>query len=281
MKKITIAGSNSYIGTSIEKYISRWPQDYQVDTIDMVDGSWRLKTFAGYDSLFYVAGIAHISTKKLNMLQLDSYWTVNAKMPVDAAEKARASGVDQFIFMSSMSVYGENGSIKHPVTITRETLPNPKDIYGRSKLSAEGGLLKYASDSFMLCILRPPMIYGPGCKGNYALLEKAALSLPVFPDIRNERSMLNIENLCVYVKNIIDHKFCGICFPQNSEYVCTSQMVADIAQKHGKKIRMTKFFNPVLHLLSGKVGIVDKVFGGLTYAITNGAIDNNIRGSRA
>lgn len=265
MKKILITGTNSYIGTSFANYMAQWPQEYQVDTIDMVDGSWRDKSFVGYDSVFHVAGIAHINTKKFSQSQRDSYWTVNAEMPVDVAKHSKDSGVSQFIFLSSMSVYGEHGSLKHPVVITPETLPKPNDIYGRSKLSAEEGLLLLDGETFIVCILRPPMVYGPGCKGNYPLLEKAALRLPIFPDIMNERSMLQINILCDTVKQAIDAESSGIHYPQNPEYACTSQMAKEIALAHGKTIRLTRAFNPLLRLLSGRVSLVDKVFGNLVY----------------
>ena len=61
MKKILITGANSYVGTSFEKWLSQWPDKYHVDTIDMIDGTWREKSFAGYDVIFHVAGIAHVS----------------------------------------------------------------------------------------------------------------------------------------------------------------------------------------------------------------------------
>lgn len=265
MKKILITGANSYIGTAVEKYLAKWPEEYQVDTIDMVDGSWRDKCFAGYDSVFHVAGIAHIRTNKLNEQSRERYWKVNALLPTEVAGKSKAEGAGQFIFLSSMSVYGEHGSIKQPVVITRETRPSPKDIYGESKLKAEDGVLSLDAEDFRVCLLRPPMIYGPGCKGNYRLLEKAALKLPFFPDIKNERSMLFIENFCTYLKCVVDGKVSGIHFPQNSEYVCTSHMVRQIAQVHGKNIRMTRAFNPLLRLLSGRIRGVDKVFGSLVY----------------
>ena len=265
MKKILITGANSYIGTSVEKYLAKWPEEYQVDTIDMVDGSWRDNSFAGYDSVFHVAGIAHIRTNKLNEQSRERYWKVNALLPIEVAGKSKAEGVGQFIFLSSMSVYGEHGSIKHPVVITRETRPAPKDIYGESKLKAEDGILLLGDVGFRVCLLRPPMVFGPGCKGNYRLLENAALKLPFFPDIKNERSILYIEYLCAYMKYMVDGKMSGIHFPQNSEYVCTSRMVQQIAQANGKKIRMTRAFNPLLRLLSGRIRGVDKVFGSLMY----------------
>lgn len=265
MKKILITGANSYIGTSFEKYLSQWPDAYQVDTIDMVDGSWRKKSFAGYDSIFHVAGIAHISAKRLHADEQKQYWIVNAQLPIEVADKAKKEGAKQFIFLSSMSVYGEHGSIRHPVVIDKQTIPNPKDIYGKSKLFAEAGLCALQGDDFSVCILRPPMVYGPGCRGNYPLLEKAALKLPFFPKIKNERSMLHIDNLCRYIKSLIDENSSGTHFPQNPTYVCTSQMVKSIAEAKGKNIRLTSVFNPLLKLFSGKVGIVDKVFGTLIY----------------
>ena len=265
MKKILITGANSYIGISFAKYMAQWPQEYQLDTIDMIDGSWRDKSFAGYDSVLHVAGIAHIRTKKLDELAREKYWKVNALLPVEVASKAKNDNVGQFIFLSSMSVYGEHGSIKHPVVITRETKPAPKDIYGESKLKAEEGILSLDDDEFRVSVLRPPMIYGPGCKGNYQLLEKAALKLRIFPYIQNERSMLFIDNLCVYVKAVVKGNLSGIHFPQNSEYTCTSEMVQQIALAHGRNIRMTKLFNSFLSLLSGKIKVVDLVFGSLVY----------------
>lgn len=266
MKKILITGANSYIGTSFATYMAQWPQEYQVDTIDMIDGSWREKSFAGYDSLFHVAGIAHISTRKLDSQSRERYWKVNALLPVEVVQKAKAEGVGQFIFLSSMSVYGEHGSIKKPVVITKDTKPAPRDIYGESKLAAEEVVRSLQADDFAVCVLRPPMIYGPGCKGNYQTLVKGALKLPFFPDIENERSMLHIDTLCAFVKDLLDRNAAGLFFPQDAQYACTSRMVERIARDNGRNIRLTELFNPILRLLSGKVGVVDKVFGGLVYA---------------
>jgi UDP-glucose 4-epimerase len=113
------------------------------------------------------------------------------------------------------------------------------------------------------------MIYGPGCKGNYPILSKAAKTLPFFPDVQNQRSMLFVGNLCVYVKRVIDSMMFGVFFPQNKGYVCTSDMVRQIAKTHGKKIHLTKVFNPLLRLFSGKIGIIDKVFGSMVYEQSN------------
>lgn len=265
MKKILITGANSYIGTSFANYMAKWPDEYQVDTIDMIDGSWREKSFAGYDSLFHVAGIAHQDSGKITEERKQLYFKVNTDLTVDTAKKAKAEGVKHFIFMSSIIVYGASAKLGEKKVITRKTIPSPAGAYGMSKMKAEEGILPLDDEGFRVCVLRPPMIYGPGCKGNYPMLVKAALKLPFFPDIQNERSMLFIDNLCAYVKAAVDGRLSGIHFPQNNEYVCTSQMVKEIALKHGRNVRMTKVFNPVLRLMAGKVGVVDKVFGSLVY----------------
>jgi UDP-glucose 4-epimerase len=265
VKKILITGANSYVGTSFAKYMAQWPQEYQVDTIDMVDRSWREKSFAGYDSVFHVAGIAHQDSGRITEERKQLYFKVNTDLTIETAQKAKSDGVKQFIFMSSIIVFGASARLGEKRVITRDTKPAPVGAYGMSKLKAEDGILPLDDEGFRVCILRPPMIYGPGCKGNYPLLAKAALKLPFFPDIRNERSMLFIDNLCAYVKAAVDGKLSGMHFPQNREFVCTSEMVKLIALSHGKNIRLTKVFNPLLNLLSGKIEVVDKVFGSLVY----------------
>jgi len=274
VKKILITGANSYIGTSFEGWVSRYPDKYSVDTIDMRDEKWREKSFSGYDVVFHVAGIAHVSSSpKLK----DLYYRVNRDLAIETAKKAKADGVKQFIFMSSIIVYGDSAHINKKKVIDKNTKPQPSNFYGDSKLQAEQGILALESESFKVVILRPPMIYGKGCKGNYPKLVKAALKLPIFPDIDNERSMLHIDNLCEFVRLIIDNEERGIFFPQNKEYVKTSEMVKVIAETHGKKIRLTKAFNPILKLLAYKVGFINKVFGNLVYEKSMSEYKENYR----
>ena len=201
MKRILITGANSYIGTSVEKYLLQWPDEYQVDTIDMIDGSWRDKSFAGYDSVFHVAGIAHQDSGKITEERKKLYYQVNTDLAIETAKKAKADGVKQFIFMSSIIIYGASARMGEKKVITRDTVPAPVGAYGDSKLQAELGIQPlHDENSFKVCILRPPMIYGPGCKGNYPLLSKIACSLPFFPDVYNQRSMLFVGNLCSFLR---------------------------------------------------------------------------------
>lgn len=259
MKKILITGKDSYIGTSLEKWLSQWPDKYTVDTVDMISDAWKEKDFSGYDVVFHVAGIAHVSS---DPKMEDLYYKVNRDLTAETANKAKAEGVKQFIFMSSIIVYGDSSSSKR--VIDRNTIPTPSNFYGNSKLQAEEGIRGLESDKFKIVILRPPLIYGKGSKGNYPKLAKLAQKLPVFPDIDNERSMLHIDNFCEFIKLMIDNEESGLFFPQNKEYVKTSELVKTIADVHGKKIWMTKVFNPALRLMFG-IGIVNKAFGNLVY----------------
>ncbi len=259
MKRVLITGKNSYIGTSLENWLMRQPDKYKVDTVDMKDGSWKEKDFSDYDVVFHVAGIAHVSS---DPKMEDLYYKVNRDLTIETAEKAKAEGVKQFIFMSSIIVYGDSSSSKR--IIDRNTIPTPSNFYGNSKLQAEEGIKDLESDDFKIVVLRPPMIYGKGSKGNYPRLANMAKKIPVFPDIENERSMLHVDNLCEFIKVIIDYEETGLYFPQNKEYVKTSELVKTIADVHGKKICMIGWMNWLIRMTFG-IGIVNKVFGNLVY----------------
>lgn len=266
MKKILITGANSYIGTSFEAYImNNYVNDYVIDTVDMIDGAWREKDFAGYDAVFHVAGIAHSDNGKISAEKEKLYYAVNTDLTVETAKKAKADGVKQFIFMSSAIVYGDSAPIGKSKVITRDTPVAPANCYGDSKVQAENGIKPLSDDNFNVVILRPPMIYGKGSKGNYPLLAKIAMKTPVFPMINNQRSMLYIENLCEFVRLMVENDEQGTFWPQNSEYSNTSELVKLIAESHGKKVRLVKGFGWVLKIMSHCTGLINKAFGSLSY----------------
>lgn len=266
MKRILITGAGSYIGTSFDRYLKeKYPGQYEVDTVDMVDGSWRKKSFSGYDSVFHVAGIAHSDNGKISEEKAKLYYSVNTELTIETAKKAKQDSVKQFIFMSSAIVYGESAPIGKQKIITKDTPVSPANCYGDSKVQAENGIRPLNDDDFKAVILRPPMIYGKGSKGNYPTLSKFAQKLPVFPYVKNERSMLYIENLCEFVRLMVENEECGTFFPQNSEYSNTSEMVKMIAEAHGKGIHLIRGFTWALKLLSHFTGVVNKAFGNLSY----------------
>lgn len=274
MRKILITGAGSFIGTSFENYIKSHEKhaEYEISVMDTLTGklvggesedTWN---FDGYDTVFHVAGIAHADVGKVTEEGKELYRKVNTELAIETAKKAKAAGVKQFIFMSSAIVYGASSPIGKEKIITKDTKPEPENFYGESKLNAETGLLELSAGDFKVVILRPPMIYGPGCKGNYNSLRKFALKLPVFPKVANERSMLYIDNLCEFVRLMIDNEESGIFHPANAETSNTSEMVKMIAEAHGKKKALMGGLTWLLKLMSHFTGLVNKAFGNLTYS---------------
>lgn len=268
MRKILITGANSFIGTSLENYLNEFPGHYRVDTLDMLGDAWKSADFSGYDTVFHVAGIAHADSGRISQEAAERYYRVNTDLAVETARKAKNEGVGQFIFMSSAIIYGDSAPIGKTKHIKKNTPPSPAGCYGDSKLQAEKGILPMQDSRFHVVILRPPMIYGEGCKGNYPTLAKMAGKLPFFPQIRNRRSMLYIGNLTEFIRLMIDNREKGIFHPQNSTYSNTSEMVAMIAAARGRNIKLLKGFTGILRALSHITPLVNKAFGSLTYDMT-------------
>jgi len=265
MKKILITGENSFVGQGVQRYLAQWPQDYQVDVLSVRGDGWKVRSFRGYDALFHAAGIVHQSKTKDDPAQFELYHQVNGLLPAAVGEKARAEGVRQFLFMSTESVYGLTAKVGQTVVITKDTPLLPKDNYGKSKLEAETLLREMAGDDFLVAILRPPMIYGRGCRGNYPALSRLAQSTPVFPRVNNRRSMLYIENLAAFVKLLIDDPRGGVFCPQDRDYVDVGVLARLIARAHGKRLFLAPGFSWALKLLSPWIHAVDKAFGSLIY----------------
>lgn len=265
MKKILITGANSYIGVSVESYLQQWPEKYRLDTVDMIGDGWKETSFRGYDAVLHVAGLVHQPRTKNDPAQAERYDRINHRLAVETAEKAKAEGVRQFLFLSSASVYGLSAPVGKVVMITKDTPLNPTDNYGISKRNAEEGLRKLQDAQFKVAIVRPPMIYGKGCKGNYQTMAKLAKKLPVFPWVENQRSMLYVENLAEFIRLLVEDEAEGIFCPQNSEYVNTCEMVNLISHAGGKGILMIHGFAWAVKMLRPVTGMVDKAFGSLCY----------------
>jgi len=258
---ICIFGENSYIGKSCQGYFSS-NSNFKSISIKSRSMVWKNVDFSTISSILHVAGIAHISTAPA-MESL--YFSINRDLPIAVAQKAKKEGVKQFIFLSSIIVFGDHNCIEKDMNITADTKPNPTNFYGRSKLEAEEGLLALADDTFIVTIIRTPMVYGQNCKGNFPTLINLARKTPLFPDLNNKRSMIYIDNLCAFIALCIKKKTSGIVYPQNTEYVSTKDIIVQAATNLGKKIYFTKAFNPLLYLLSKRFSTINKVFGSKTY----------------
>ncbi|WP_449602757.1 NAD-dependent epimerase/dehydratase family protein [Paenibacillus sp. Marseille-Q9583] len=261
-RKILITGKGSYVGTNVIKWLEQWPDQYEVDEISVRGTAWKEHDFSQYDVLLHVAAVVH-QKERSEMREL--YFKVNKDLPIEIAKKAKKSGVGQFIFMSTMAVYGEEGLIGKQLVVDKNTQPNPKSYYGETKIKAEYELKKITKTNLKLVILRPPIIYGPDCPGNYAKLEYLASKTPIFPIVDNQRSMLHIDKLCDFIKGYIDHETDGVFFPQDENYVNTSLLVRNIAEKNGKRIFMSKLLGMIILMIGRRINLFKKIFGNLVY----------------
>lgn len=297
MKQILITGVHSYIGNAVEQYLREYNQEngrelYRVDKLSLREyaseslpvpkcsqgtecsqaskalealASFRSATGVSYDALLHVAGLAHADTGRVSEEEKARYYRINRDLAVWTAKRAREAGICQFIYLSSVIIYGSSGSRKH---ITASTAPAPANFYGDSKLQAELALKELETEQFQVAILRLPMVYGRGCKGNFPLLVKLARKLPVFPAVKNSRSMIYAENLAEFIRLLIEKGAGGLYLPQNREYVSTGALVKAIGEAKGRHIRLSSVLNPFVWLalkLPGRPGqLAGKAFGSLT-----------------
>lgn len=261
MKKVLITGAGSYIGTKVEHWLNQYPNDFEVDAVDTIDNHWKQADFSKYDVVYNVAGIAHV---KAVAGKGPLYYAINRDMVIEIAKIAKAAGVKQFIHMSSMIVYKEVKTLKGK-RIHKDTEPSPNGFYGDSKLQGERGIRELDSSTFKVCILRPPMIYGPDCKGNFPRLAWLGMKMPIFPAWHNKRSMLFVDNLCEFVRQAILHECHGTFYPQNKEYADTVEIVRYFADKYNHRIWITPIFNWGISLFGNHVRALGKMFSNSTY----------------
>jgi UDP-glucose 4-epimerase len=226
--KILIVGAGGYIGENFAEYATKHKQ-FDVDIVNSFKG-WTRKNFEGYDSVIFAAGIAHRRQNKKNAHQ---YYAVNRDLAVAVAEKAKASNVPQFIYLSSMAVYGKK---EGEISANTEAKPRHNDNYGKSKFEAENALKNLdTGGDFKVAIIRPPMVYGENCPGKYSQLARISKFLRIVPNNNNKRSMIYINSLSEFLCMIITTRENGTFCPQDAEYVNTAKLIAKMRQENGKK----------------------------------------------
>jgi len=225
-KRVLVVGTG-YIGKNFADYAGG-KEDIAADIVDSRSG-WQQIPFDNYDCVLYAAGIAH---RKQTAQNKDLYYDINRDLAVDVAQKAKFAGVGQFIYLSSMSVYG-----KKVGEITQHIKPDPRhnDYYAHSKFEAEAKLKNLAQEGFAVAIIRPPMVYGGDCPGKFGWLVRLAKYLPIVPDTKNKRSMIYIGNLSDFLCRIVLNGTGGVFCPQNREHVNTAVLVKLIRAGWGKK----------------------------------------------
>lgn len=264
---ILIIGKDSYIGNHLDRWLSKY--GHTILQLDVLTDEWETFDYSPFDVIVHVAGIVHRPDCK----DWDLYKRVNADMPIAIAKMFRASSnrKKQYIYFSTMGVYEAHKSLKGCVINNHTPLLNIKDshsFYGKSKLLAEIGLSEFQDSTFDVAFVRPPSVYGRGCKGGYiSSFKSVAEKLPVIPRIYEDacQSFVYIDNLCECVHIIVENHLCGVFCPQDDEIPNANRLLEVICQGIGKKYRTSKFLGMGMRLCSF-IPLVTKAYGGISYS---------------
>ena len=254
MIKLLITGSNGFVGNY---FIKDYTSKYNIKTFSFLKDDFNKLDLKDIEIVFHLSALVH----QMGGASAEEYEKVNVTQTLELAIKAKESGVKQFIFMSTVKVYGEEIESKY----TEDSICIPEDEYGKSKLKAEQLLLELEDDSFKVSIIRTPIIYGYGVKANIKNLVSLVNKVPLLPfgNIQNNRSMVFIGNICHLVDEIIKQKQSGIFLACDDESVSTSKLIELIAKNLDKKVYLVKipFFEILLKLV--KPSFHKRLYGSL------------------
>lgn len=258
---ILIVGKDSYIGSHLHDWLTY--HDHQVKILDVLNDEWKSFDYSHYDVIVHVAGIVH--QPKCNDWEL--YKRINTDMPIAIATMAKEQGVKQYLFFSTMGVYGLEKELI-PNIVSKDTPLWAEDMYGKSKLMAEEGLLKLQDSHFNVVCIRPPSVYGKGCRGGYISgFTKVVCRLPVIPFAFNhvKQSFIYIDNLSELVRLILERNLSGIFCPQDDRAVSANELLEAIANGIGKKYRSSWLIGLIVRFFCF-IPFVKKAYGGLAYS---------------
>lgn len=252
--KLLITGSNGFIGNY---FINNYKSKYNIETFSFLKDDINSLDCRYLDAVFHLSALVH----QMGGASASEYEKINVIQTIELAKKAKESGVKHFVFMSTVKVYGEETNSKY----TENTVCNPEDDYGKSKLKAEQELQKLEDENFEISIIRTPIVYGYGVKANIKNLINLVNKVPVLPfgKIKNKRSMVYIGNLCHLVDEIITQEKQGIFLACDDEPLSISKLIELIAKNLDKKIYLIKipFFESLLKIL--KPSFHKRLYGSL------------------
>lgn len=253
--KILLTGATGFIGSYCLKY-SRYkealvPFSFQHDDIAHFD-------FSTIDTIIHLAALVH----QMEGADPTDYERINVTKTVQLARKAKENGVKHFIFMSTVKVYGEESDTIY----TETTPPHPQDDYGKSKLHAEVELNKLCDEHFTVSIIRTPVVYGSGVKGNITNLIDLIQKIPILPlgNTHNQRSMVYVGNLCALIECVVKRRAKGIFLASDDTVLSTSEFIRKIASTLEKKLYLVNIplFETVLRFV--KPAFYQRLYGNLT-----------------
>jgi UDP-glucose 4-epimerase len=255
-KKILVTGANSFIGS----YFKYRTSQFEVEEVDLITIKPASINLLGIDVVFHVAAIVHQDKS----IPDAKYFEVNSDLAFDVAQKAKLDGVRQFVFMSTVKVYGENSTVQNPWS--EETECHPTDAYGKSKLDAEKRLMKLNDENFTVSIIRTPVVYGVGVKGNILKLAHFVKTYKFIPfnGINNMRAMVYIGNLIALVQEVIHQNKSGIFLAGDGQILSTSEFVYNLVLATNEKKYFISFpliFQKMIKLI--KPNLYNRLFGSM------------------
>jgi nucleoside-diphosphate-sugar epimerase len=258
LKRVLITGKNSYIGTNVEKWLMKEPDKYYVESISVRGDEWKSFDFSTFDVVLHVAGIAHVKETNKNKTL---FIKINRDLAYQVAKLSKKMGVSQFIFMSTMAIYGKDEG-----EINLMTQINPQTYYAKSKYHAEELIRKLEIESFVVTIIRSPIVFGEFAPGNLNKLIEFVSKTRIFLKINNQRSMIFIDNLSQHVLNVICLEYRGYTYPQNLDYINVYVFIKDYFKTKNIKVFYINsiIFNRILKFLFPK--LFKKVFGNLFFS---------------
>lgn len=258
MRRVVVTGEGGWIGGAVCRRMAGFPGGYEVRCVPVLGDAWERDSWAGADSVVHLAGIPGDGASEAE------YLVSNVELTERVGKKCLADGVPHLVFMSTAHVYGPGAGASGP--ITHETEPAPATPYGRSKLEAERRLRALEGPSLRVAVVRPPLVYGPGCsRGNFPKLVSLAARTPVFPDVRNARSMLYLGSLAELVRLLVDSGAGGTYLPQDPEWVCTSDLVHALGEAQDNRVRLSRALGAAIGPLVPRVRALGKLFGDFRY----------------
>jgi nucleoside-diphosphate-sugar epimerase len=253
MQRILIIGANSFIGTNFMK-----SSVYkEIREVSLLENRLEDINFENVDVVLHLAALVHQSKK----IKTEEYFNINRDLPVKVAEQAKRSGVKQFIFLSTVKVYGK--FVPGSEAWNEDSLCFPEDYYGMSKFQAENGLKRLDEEGFSVSIIRTPIVYGPGVVANILKLIKLIEMFPFLPfkNVNNNRHYTNVDNLVGYIDKIIEIRFSGTFIAMDENPMSTSDLVLSISKLLNRKILLFRL--PGFVIKTGIFllpGIFDRLF---------------------
>lgn len=278
--KILVTGANGFVGLKLRDYlialgndvvpVVRRPTGMPNEKIITTDDEW-ICVLNNCDVVVHLAARAHIMNDAMGD-PLVEYRRVNVQGTMALAEQAVKAGVQRFVYISSIKVNGERNSQNH--AFFASDIPEPEDAYGVSKLEAEQGLIELAHEKGMeVVIIRPPLVYGPGVKSNFASMVRwvrRGIPLPLGA-VHNKRSLVALENLVDFIALCADPERSPsaaneVFLISDGEDVSTTELLRKVANAYNVAPRLlpipASWIQTVTRLL-GKRAVADRLLGSL------------------